>query len=445
MMTACKKQDEYLDIKRNKTDVTPKTLEDFQAVLDNNQVMNGYSSIIGLIGTDNLYAPDTYLDAADQTVRNAYLWNKDIYQGTTAAEWQYPYQVVEYANIVLDGLNALSADEQSQAVSNIKGSALFFRAYAFYELAQLYCKTYTPESAATDLGIPLRLTSDVNVRVGRSTLQATYDQILNDLKSSVVLLPKVPLYKTRPSSTAAQALLAKVYFSKGDYDQALNYVNNALLDNSSLIDFNTLTLTTANPFPTLAKGNPEVIFHAWGLGYTLTTLSGRGRISPDLYQSYEAGDLRKAAFFTADGTTGYYRFKGSYSANAYYFCGIAVNELLLIKAECLARREDITGALDNLNLLLRNRYTKTAYLPVSLANKGAILNRIILERRKEMPFTAQLRWEDLKRLNRQTETQSTLRRLYRNNEYILLPNDPRYVYPLPDDELQLNNLPQNSR
>jgi starch-binding outer membrane protein, SusD/RagB family len=283
------------------------------------------------------------------------------------------------------------------------------------------------------------------VRAERSTVQNTYDQIISDLKEAIGLLPKTPAYKTRPSSVAARALLAKVYFAMGDYVNAKSSADQALNDKLDLLNFNTLTIGSANPFPTLAKGNPEVIFHAWGISYSLTSQSGRARIEPALYQSYRNGDLRKTAFFTADGSTGYYRFKGSYSANQTYFCGISTSEIYLLRAECLTRSGDLAAGLDDLNKLLKNRYTVSTFIPIQISDREQLLNVILQERRKELPFTGNVRWEDLRRLNRQTSTQVTITRTYKGANYTLAPNDVRYIFPIPDDEIQLNNLTQNIR
>jgi|GEM_PF-4553715 len=37
---SCKKQDKWLDVKSNKADIVPVTLDDFQALMDNDAVMN---------------------------------------------------------------------------------------------------------------------------------------------------------------------------------------------------------------------------------------------------------------------------------------------------------------------------------------------------------------------------------------------------------------------
>ncbi len=444
-LSSCKKQDDWLNIKSTQNAVTPATLKDYQAVLDNTVVMNTNYSVIGLLGSDNLYIPDANLNGLDALSRNAYLWTKDIYQGATSSDWLYAYQMVEYANIVLDGLG--QSGSGTAAYNNVKGSALFYRSYGFYQLSQLFCKPYLASSAGTDPGIPVRLSSDVNEKSLRGTVQQTYTQMIGDLQQAVSLLPQTPLYTTRPSSTAACALLAKIYLSMGDYVHAGQYADKALQINSRLIDYNTLNPGTANPFPTFAKGNPEIIFYAYtyALPAVYSSSAAQGRINPALLQSYEDADLRKSAFFIADGTTGLYKFKGSYSAQAYDFSGIANDELYLIRAECNARTGNPAAALTDLNKLLKNRYLNGAFQPVNISVTTDLINRIILERRKELPFTANLRWEDLRRLNQDPVYALTLTRSYGGATYTLLPNSNFYTLPIPDDEINLDGLQQNPR
>lgn len=446
-VSSCKKQDDWLNAKNINSDVTPSSLQDFQAMLDDNTLMNGQGSILGLAATDNLYIPEKSLDAGDQTIRNAYLWSTDIYNGKLATDWSGQYKVVEYGNIILEGLAKLSVNSGDPDYKNVKGSALFFRAYAFFQLCQLYCKAYNPATSKTDLGIPLRQTSDVNVKVQRSSLEEAYQLIIADLKSAVTMLPDVPLYRTRPSSVAANGLLAKIYLSMGQYDLALNAVNAALAKYNTLLNYNTLTISASNPFPTFAKGNPEIIFYAatYGLTAVVNNSAGYGRIDPALYLIYENGDLRKPLLYTADGTTGLYKYKGTYTASAYPFCGIATNELYLIKSECLARKGEMASSLVALNALLQNRYSAVGFIPFQTGDAQQLLARILLERRKEMPYNGNTRWDDLKRLNLDKQFQTTLTRQYHGTEYTLLPNDNKYVFPVPDDEVQLEGLIQNPR
>lgn len=441
---------EWLDISNNKALIIPSAPEDFQAILDNELIMNQSYPVIGQMGADNGFIPQSAFISLAGLEKQAYIWSADVYEGRNAVtDWNQPYKIIECSNIVLDGLNKTgSKDADGQGVNSIKGAALFFRAFAFYNLAQLFCKPYDGASAAADPGIPLRLSSDVNVRVPRATVKETYERILQDLQLAESLLPVSAPYVTRPSRAAACALLAKVYLLMQDYEKALEYAGKTLEINASLLDFNTLSTAASSPFPAVTNGatpNTEILFYARCIVYNSMRARGSiAKIDTALYKAYADADLRKAIFYAASGN--YRVFKGTYSGGSItaLFGGLATNEIYMIQAECSARLNDVPNALASLNALLQKRY-RPGFVPLTAGSAEEALRLIVTERRKELPQTAQVRWEDLRRLNRDPRFALTLKRQIGNEGFSLPPEDPRYVLPIPDYELALNPMPQNER
>lgn len=446
-LAGCQKQNEWLDIKSNKSDVIPNTIQDFQALLDNTSVMNTSFPSIGLISTDNSNPTDaTYQAALNTSERNALKWASDIYEGETTGvnDWVNPYRMIEYANVVLEGIQKINPSQQGLAeYDNVKGSAHFFRAVGHYLIAQLYAKPYVKATATNDLGIPLRLSADVNDKVRRSTNQQTYDQIIDDLNKAVQLLPAQSLYKTRPNQSSAYAYLSKVYLAREEYPLALSAVEKSLTLNSTLLNFNTITSTATYPFPTYQTGNPEIKFYALNISYNVATLSNL-IVEPTLYDSYLNNDLRRSLFYRVN-TNGTKNFRGRYSGSAQTFGGVGNSELFLIKAECQARAGQINDSMTTLNALMVTRFVTGSYIPYSASTETEALTYILNERRKELPFTGNLRWEDLRRLNRDTRFAKTLARTFSSQTYTLPPNDPRYTFPLIPMELIINGYTQNPR
>ena len=242
---SCNKQDTFLDKKSNAALAVPTTLADFTLLLNNETIFNAYvSPALGTLSADDLYVTDaTFNVAAEPVDQNAYIFAKDIYQGTTVYfEWSSPYQQVYYSNVVLDGLARLKvAQAQSAAYNTIKGEALFFRAYAFYMLVQTFAMPYEPSASATDPGIPLVVSSDINKHYSRGTVQAVYNQIISDLNLATGLLPANLSSVTKPCQLSCNAFLARLYLSIGKYDQAYTYANKVLSQDSVLVDYNTIT------------------------------------------------------------------------------------------------------------------------------------------------------------------------------------------------------------
>jgi hypothetical protein len=434
-LASCKK---YLDARPDRSQVVPAGLQDLQALLDNVGVMNRSFPAYGEAAADNYYVTQTDYNALvipqDKTL---YIWQTD--GEVVDGQWLAPYNVVFYANEVLESLGTIvgPADQAAQ----IKGAALYFRAYAFAQLAGTFTKGYNAQSAGTDPGIPLRLSADFNVKAGRGTNAQTYAQVVEDFKASLPLLPATSLYPSRPTKKAGYAALARTYLSMGDYTQAGLYADSCLALHPPLMDFNTLSATSANP---IARFNGETLFYAMSSGSPLL-LPSRCKLDSALYLSYAANDLRKVIFFKSN-NNGTYAFKGNYDGaqSATIFSGLATDEIYLIAAECAARAGQTVQALGYLNTLLVTRYQKGTFQPLQAADAAAALVIILQERRKELVFRA-LRWVDLKRLNQDPAFKMTLLRQLGATLYQLPPMDLRYEFLIPQDVITLSGMAQNAR
>ena len=320
-----------------------------------------------------------------------------------------------------------------------KDKHYFFRGQAFYELAQLFAKPYIQTSASSDLGILLRLKSDINQPAVRSSVDSTYKQIISDLKNAVLILPLHPLYKTRPSKPAAYGLLARVYLSMQDYANARTYADSCLQLYNTLIDYNTLDTTSYNP---LAMFNTEVIFHSLMFPRSII-LAPSARIDSSLYMTYDKNDLRKSVFYKPTDTNAY-GFYGSYSGDYNLFNGLATDELYFIRAECLARLNEVNDAMQDLNTILLKRWKAGSFIPYTVTSQADALNIILQERRKELVFRG-LRWTDLRRLNIEPQFAKTIIRKINGNSYTMNPNDPKYVLLIPRQVINFSHIAQNPR
>lgn len=440
LFIGCKK--DWLDAKPSSILVLPSKVEDYQALLDNSQIMNSViSGYLGEISSGDFqltYA--SYLKCYPQD-RNAYIWSAtdDFYQGQIDIDWRNSYQRVTTSNITLEGIEKLERNSLNNTLwDNVKGSALFYRAYDFFCLAQQYCRPYT-ETASSDLGIPLRLQSNINTVSKRNSVKETYDQIISDLNHALTLLPQVPLTATRPSKTAVYAMLARVYLSMKDYPNALINANASLNLNNKLLDFSTLSQSSTAPIP---RFNDEVIYQTT-LAYVTPFFNANFNVTQELLSLYDSNDLRSKIFFRLSGANTL--FKGSYNNGLPFFSGLAVDEILLIRSECYARAGKITSSLLDLNNLLKSRYVKTtSYVDFITSDKETAISKILLERRKELCFRG-IRWTDLRRLNQEETHRITLKRTLNGIEYTLLPNDVKYVFPIDANEIRISGIQQNPR
>jgi tetratricopeptide (TPR) repeat protein len=435
--SGCKK--DWLDEKSDRSLTVPSSLSDFQGLLDNVSNMSQQYPILGDIAADGFYVTDAvYQTATKNDGTDAYIWHKTVPHDGKTGGWNTAYNKVLVDNIVLDGLEKIKPGPLEQEQWNdIKGQALFNRARIFFELAQIYTVPYNAATAEQDLGIVLRVSEDITIPSKRSTIKQTYDQILKDLKEARTLLPVRPKILTRASASATNALLARIYLSMADYENALLAADNCLKQYNQLLDYNDVLPTASF----IGLYNKEVLLHNNFLPtiYSLTS----NLIDQSLFDLYLPNDLRRSRFYTIN-TNSTITFKGNYENVTFnLFCGLATDEVYLTRAECFSRTGKINEALKDLNDLLSKRWDKNVSYPAYTSNNAEdVLRKILLERKKELILRG-VRWMDLRRLNKDPRFAVTLKRTVLGIEYTLEPNSERYALPIPDDIVTQTGIRQN--
>lgn len=441
---------EKLDLKPNAALVLPATIKDFESMLDNTAVMNK-TCALGHLSADEYFisSRQNWEALTNAITRTAYLWEPDLFEGKfPILDWDQPYAQVYYCNSVLD---LLPKQKLGSEADRIKGWALFNRAYAFYTLVSTFAKGYDPSTADSDLGIPLKLTSGITELVQRHSVEECYSRIIKDLtEASGLLQTEIPAgKKNRPSKVAAFAMLARVFLSMRIYDQAEVYADKSMALYATLIDYNTLIVKPGSSF---SYNSEETIYFSQqgdiSYGQITSPTGALGGIDTLLIQQYDQHDLKKNIYFGKH-TNGNYFTKGINSPVSYPFTGLATDEIYLIKAECLARRSQIQSAMDLLNQLASKRWNPNAsapakpYVNIVAVNAEDALNKVLLERRKTLVWRG-LRWTDIKRLNL-AGSNIILKRQLNGETFVLQPNSPLYVMPIPDKEILLSGLKQNIR
>jgi len=436
-MSACHK--EFLDKKTDKSLLVPTTVPELQSLLDNTILMNKVPGM-QLLAADELQPTDNgWQTYTTPEQRNTYIWAEDIYEGRTSSDWNIPFQQVLVSNIVLDGLEKLktSVESENNSFTMLKGSALFYRAMAYYYLIEKFTRPYSSTVALMELGIPYHLEPDVNTRPGRCTLDRSYQLMINDFEESAKLLPPIGSTNHRPSKVAAYSILARIYLIQQRYDLALDNAEKSLAIKNQLVNFNLKT-----PYADV-NGNEEVIFNAGMLSYNFlnSTLS---YVNPKLMASYSTNDLRLNYYFVARPNNYFTLRPAIFSQNLNRFAGIATDEMYLVKAECMVRMGNVDLGIDVLNQLLLKRYRTGNFTPYGSLGKNEALKLVLAERKKELVARG-LRWSDLRRLNLEPDLAETIYKTVKGQTYRLEPNALRYVFPIPAAEINLTGIEQNIR
>lgn len=434
--TSCEK---YFEKKSDASLIVPTTLEDLQALLDDGNVMNQHTPAILEVPADDMFLTESIFNSLPNQ-QLAYTWGEYKYRYEN--DWSLAYSVIYNANLCLERIDKVEKTKQNEILwNNIKGAALFFRAYNMLNLSWAFSKAYDEKSSKNDKGIVLRLSTDFNQPSQRASVQQSYMQILSDLKEAGHFISiNTPVTPYRPSRPALYALTARTYLSMRQYDSAFRYADLALQIKDDILDYNDGAVRDGNvPFQNYPY-NKEVIFYTKMSNSLSFKAPARASIDTLLFDSYDPDDKRKTVFFLTN--RGYPSFKGSYSGSSSdLFTGLATDEVLLIRAECNARLNNLQEAVDDLNTLLKNRWLKGTYTPAVITNQTDLLTTILSERRKELVMRG-LRWMDLKRLNAEGAN-ITLIRVVGEQVFSLPPNDARWALPLPDDVIQLTGMQQN--
>lgn len=450
--TSCRK---YVELEPQGS-VIPQKLEDYKLLLNNDAIFNLTHGTTEFASDDIAMLDDNLIDGFDESSLMIYKWAEMFYQpNEDDPEWNLFYKQIYTANVVIKGVPDIkSADETEK--QQVIAAAKVHRAYAYFALVNIYARQYTPSGAKTDLGVPLLTDPGYTQSLKRATVDEVYTLILGDLDAGVAALPPLPVVKNYPSKAAAYALLARAYLQIGNYSAAMANANLCLGLQSALFDLNPYYTGPGNwmdgfSLP-LSQDNAEVIFikSSFNGGENLS-------LSPELLTLLGAKDLRKH-FFTylvppSGDPNDFFQNPGTYHAYWAPFEttggsvqeGPTVPEMMLVKAECLARTQHGQDGLAVVNQLRKFRFRPADYVALTAANDDDALLLILQERRREL-FAKGFRFFDLKRLNMDPRFAKTITHPLKTQQLTLVPGSNRYVYPIPAKVINNHKeLEQNPR
>lgn len=170
--------------------------------------------------------------AIDRFQDQAYAW--DEITETTVPDvpqrlWNASYTAAATANAAIDFIE--KQRDQSQYQGQL-GEAKLCRAFAIFQLANIFCRAYNPNTAAQELGLPYptSVESDPRTRYERGTLAELYANIEKDLTEGLALIGsniyQQPKFHFTP--TAAHAFAARFYLYARQYEKAIEHADAVL-------------------------------------------------------------------------------------------------------------------------------------------------------------------------------------------------------------------------
>ena len=395
-------------------------------------IVNDRAWILGEMHSDNTYYFRNILFGATEQQENIADFSVPTANGITTNvhvlnQYRQDYQIIARTNQILSTIDKVTFSSEDFK-NNVKGQALFLRAYAYFELVRYFGKAplhLVPATGRDDAAQPL------------ASAEELYAQVQKDAGEAAALLPlKSKQEPGRATSGAAKALLADAYLwqkkwaqaeavlrevvTSGEYTLMPEYADafsgtssnknnsesvfevqfmegSAGFGGSLIYNFLPRPITAAELAPITGTSNPQ-------------PLSGEGNNAPtpDVIAAYEPGDKRK------DASIAYVTLSSSLRENKVYpyikkfakphaVHGTTGNnwpvyryaEVLLFLAEALNEQGKDGEAVTYLNQV-RKRAGLADF------SGGDLRDAIFRERRVELAFENK-RWFDLVRTGRAVE------------------------------------------
>ncbi|MGN6416011.1 MAG: RagB/SusD family nutrient uptake outer membrane protein [Pseudobacter sp.] len=379
----------------------------------------------------------------------------DSYYNTVYAK------IARINTIIFEADRLLTKGEPVAVINRIRGEAHFLRALYYYTLVNLYGKPYRPSTAQADPGVPLKISPDITSQfVSRSSVKDVYDQIIRDLEIADTHLSGNPAVSDlRASGAAVAGLLSRMHLYMENYEKSILYADR-------VIALNQYKMTDLNESPAnsvfLKRSSREVIFTMGGnnMGSRMemnmeVPASYHILVSGNLYNSFDAKDLRLQAFFKINSKGSIRSLKKGVGGNSQADdvsdkYSLRLSEMYLNKAEALAALERSGEAGAAIQPLLKCRF-KPADIPQWQDSGADLMQKIREERRRELCFEGQ-RWFDLRRYGVNEKYpfgKSTTHKSVKftgtgyitDGYYELGPyaqDEAAYTLPIADDEIEFN-------
>lgn len=462
LASSCSKMDDFLD-KAPSSDVSyVATIADCDKLLNNPYLLYGFEHTYvlddGIEFRDVEKAPGFKAGNLSYILYSFWPSGSIFKPSEDDACWNNIYRNVYYYNVVLSKIDNVSGNDPVKR-SQIKGEALLSRAYCHFSLVNLYSKQYSAATASKDAGIPYVMDVDVQGKRERGTVANVYDLVIDDITNALANLKAdkpTPGKNFRGSKAAAYALLAKVYFYKQNWAEAIANANKSLELYSDLIDLNqfadfrayeTASSQPVQPFfnaeNVLLRGSNSGSSMALKMSVEMGALLGGLHLSSGLAASIDQANDLRYRLFMGKSMTGDVTIKKNKLNDplvyAFSNTGISLSDIYLILAESYARNNDVTSALSTLNTYLKSRYDAATFAPYAETDSKAVIAKIITERSIEQVYTGH-RWFEMRRLFALGEYSTSVVRKNVKGEVIgtLVPSANRLVLPIPAKITSLN-------
>ncbi|SEQ72165.1 SusD family protein [Hyunsoonleella jejuensis] len=325
----------------------------------------------------------------------------------TIFNWDYNYDQINQSNVLIKGVSESDLDDASKAEFIAVGKVL--RAFHYFQLALEFAPNYNNNRSLARLPIYTEPATGASEGNPPSPLSDVYALILSDLKEAIPVLTDARLGKSYINKAVANGILARVLAVTQDDWAGMAAAAKAAYGGGAAADavvssnwgagFDDMTdpewiwamYQDANE-TNFFYAAPHVMIDHLVLSYQATY------VNPNFVAQFADSDVRKLFFdiYGVSATTPYREFittKFDFTFEADLPI-MRKSEMVLLEAEAQYHQGGTTAAQ---NLLFALQSARDASAVKTTSTGQALLDEILLERRKELYAEIGVEWFDAKR------------------------------------------------
>lgn len=434
VLSAC---NDYLDVVPKGRKI-PTTLADFDAF-----IRDEYTNQTAPVTQAVLLLNDRYERPENLNYyplyRINYMWEAGTdriqYNNTSEGTYYTGYAAISTFNLIVQyAPTATEATDEQRKI--LVSQAKLSRAMHYFILVNYYADTYEASSASSKLSVPLIESADIGAPYTQVSIQAMYDYIIDNVNDAIPDLPLKGATILHGTKGAAYAFLARVYLQMSKYDDALAAADKALEYNDKLYDWVAFyqsyksNIDQPGIYPRLPSPRgydyEENYIFLHGEATYSTTESNLRIDRAARFEKDDASFLSRWKLRTL-GTETYYN---AITAGRFNQGGITTTEVYLIKAECLARKNDLAGAMQALNAVRAKRILPQSYVDVAATTTREAVELIRRTKENETLFTI-VAFGDMRRFNKDQQYARTYTKTENGITVSLQPDSYLWTMPFP--------------
>ena len=377
-----------------------------------------------------------------------------ISSSTPYFAYHFYYRIIANANKIIGSIdNTVGPDADKKF---IKGEALAYRAWAHFNLVQLFGKRYNAAAKPNNqLGVPLMVEYALTGKP-RATVEEVYTQVNKDLEDAIANLTGFTRSgKSHLNINVAKGIKARVALTQQDWTNAVKFASEArqgftLMDTTQYkAGFNDAS-NAEWMWASIIPNDQGTFFYSF-FAYMSNFSSNATRTNPRsinsaLYNMISSTDVRKQLWTPAGVTPPANGTKFPYTSSKFKVKDLNVSvgdvpymrvaEMYLIEAEANARQGKNTEAQDLLFTFAKTRdpnYTK------STKTGQALIDEIMFQRRVEL-WGEGFRFLDLKRTNSPLDRTGANHNTSIASVLTVPAGDKLWEWLFPQDEINSNPL-----